>query len=420
MNIFLDIKMTYFGPSLNYSKILSMKKIYFLFSLLITTVGFSQVNYPGNTKTGFGGPVGTGSLTVSDNGETVTFKLNKGTNPLNDAVVIYIDSKTGGFNTTSGFLDIADGLRKAISGFNGGTERSTLTFPASFAADYAVAFDAGFGGVWALQGGSTEHTYLTSANLPAGTTVNSTTFTLTVNKATIGLTSGFIGFKFFATYIAPSAYRSDEAIGDPMTGFIQGYNSQTLVAFNTYTSSILPVKLVGFKAVKDKNVVQLNWTVAQESNIESYQVQRSKDGINFTTIQTIGARNQSGYQPNYTSTDASPLKGVNYYRLAINENGRKEMSGIATVTMSNVGNNFTINYTPNSTRLNIRLIGLDAGSYSVLVVNAVGQLLQSLRLAHDGSEANKEINLKGGLSKGIYRVVLLHDNNRSSQAFMVP
>ena len=395
-----------------------MKHIYILFLLLLSTMGYAQTTYPGNTKTGFGGPVGTGSLTVSDNGETITFQLNKGTNPLNDAVVIYIDSKTGGFSTTSGFLDIADGLRKAISGFNG-TDRSTLTFPATFTADYAIAFDAGFGGVWALQGGSTEHTYLTSANLPAST-VNSTTFTLTVNKATIGLTSGFLGFKFFATYISSTAYRSDEANGDPMTGFVQGYNNQTLVSFNTYTSSILPVKLVGFKAVKDKNVVQLNWTVAQETNIENYQIQRSKDGINFTTIQTVKARNQSGYQPGYNLTDASPLKGVNYYRLAINENGRKEMSGIATVTMKQEGNNFTINYTPGSTKLNIRLIGLDAGNYLMSVVNAGGQVLQNMRLSHDGSEGNREVNLKGSLSKGIYRMVLLNNNSRNSQAFLVP
>ena len=397
-----------------------MKKIYFLFTFFISTLAIAQTNYPGNAKTGFGGPVGNGTLAVSDNGELITFKLTKGAGNFNDVLVLYIDSKSGGFSTTSGFLDIADGSRKAISGFNGGTERSTLTFPAAFVPDFAIAAGNDFAGLWVLQGGSTMHTYIASANVTPSNINTSPTYTFSVNKADLGLTGGVLGFKFLGTYISRTAYRADEAIGDPMTGFTQGYNNQTIVSFNTYLSSILPVKLVGFKAIKESNLVKLNWTVAQESNIENYQIQRSKDGINFTTIQTIQARNQSSYQPNYTLTDASPLKGVNYYRLVISENGRKELSGIATVTMSQTGNNFTINYTPGSTKLNIRLIGLDAGNYSVSVVNAGGQVLQSMRLTHDGSEVNKEVNLKGGLSKGIYRVVLLNDNNRSSQAFMVP
>lgn len=385
--------------------------------MLLSTMGYAQTNYPGNNNVGFGGPVGKGSLAVSDDGTTITFVLTKGTNDFNDALVLYIDSKTGGFSSTSGFLDVADGLRKAMSGYDG-TNRSALTFPVGFTPDYAVAFDKGFAGIWELQGGSTQHIYITTANLTPAGSATSATYTMTVAKTSIGLT-GAVSFNFLGTYIAESAYRSNEAIGDAMAGFTQGYNNQTILTYNTY-GSVLPVKLVGFKAVKDKSIVQLNWTVAQETNIENYQIERSKDGINFTTIQTVKARNQSGYQPTYTLTDASPLKGVNYYRLAINENGRKELSGVATVTMNQAGNNFTINYTPGSTRLNIRLIGLDAGNYSVSVVNAGGQVLQSMRLAHDGSEANKEINLKGGLSKGIYRVVLLNDNNRSSQAFMVP
>lgn len=394
-----------------------MKKIYFLLLLLLSTMGFAQTNYPGNTNVGFGGPVGKGSLAVSDNGTTITFVLTRGTNDFNDALVLYIDSKTGGYSSTSGFSDNADGLRKAISGYDG-TNRSALTFPVGFAPDYAIAFDKGFAGIWELQLGATQHTYITSANLtPAGSAI-SATYTMTVAKSIIGLT-GAVSFNFLGTYIAESAYRSNEAIGDPMTGFVQGYNPQTIVTFNSY-ATVLPVKLVGFKAVKDKNVVQLNWTVAQETNIENYQVQRSKDGINFNTIQTIKARNQSGYQPNYSLTDALPLKGVNYYRLAINENGRKELSGVTTVTMNQEGNNFTINYTPGSTKLNIRLIGLDAGNYSISVVNAGGQVLQNMRLSHDGSEGNKEVTLKGGLSKGMYRVVLLNNNSRNSQAFMVP
>src|SRR5438128_9043627 len=88
--------------------------------------------YSGNGNSGFGGPIGLGSLTLTDNGTTVSGTINKGPNGFNDALVLYVDSTPGGFADTSGFADGADGLRKAISGFDGGANRSSLTFSSGF------------------------------------------------------------------------------------------------------------------------------------------------------------------------------------------------------------------------------------------------------------------------------------------------
>ena len=62
--------------------------------------GYAQEPLAGNGNTGFGGPIGKGSLAVKDDGTTVTFELTRGTTgSLNDAFVIYIDSKEGGFSS---------------------------------------------------------------------------------------------------------------------------------------------------------------------------------------------------------------------------------------------------------------------------------------------------------------------------------
>src|SRR2546423_8872127 len=84
--------------------------------------------YSGNGNSGFGGPIGLGSLTLTDNGTTVSGTVNKGPNGFNDVLVFYIDSTAGGFADMSGFADGADGLRKAISGFDGVVNRSLLSF----------------------------------------------------------------------------------------------------------------------------------------------------------------------------------------------------------------------------------------------------------------------------------------------------
>src|SRR5205823_9349661 len=101
-------------------------------SVLVFCLSTQAATYSGNQNTGFGGPIGLGSLTLSDNGTTVSGTLTKGANGFNDVLVLYIDSVSGGFSDTSGFTDGADGLRKAISGFDGGGNRSVLTMPSGF------------------------------------------------------------------------------------------------------------------------------------------------------------------------------------------------------------------------------------------------------------------------------------------------
>src|SRR5438445_1690504 len=99
-------------------------------ALAATCLSSLAATYSGNGNSGFGGPIGQGSLTLTDNGTTVSGTVNKGPNGFNDVLVIYLDSVAGGFSDTSGFADSGpgDGLRKAISGFDGGTQRSVMTF----------------------------------------------------------------------------------------------------------------------------------------------------------------------------------------------------------------------------------------------------------------------------------------------------
>src|SRR6266704_6743439 len=128
----------------------------FAASAVVVCFSASAATYSGNGNSGFGGPIGVGSLTLTDNGTTVSGTVNKGPNGFNDVLVIYLDSQAGGFSDTSGFADGADGLRKAISGFDGGTQRSLLTFATGFSPDYAIALGPAsdnFGGMWQLVNG---------------------------------------------------------------------------------------------------------------------------------------------------------------------------------------------------------------------------------------------------------------------------
>lgn len=201
-------------------------------SIALSSGAFAQTStnqlYNGNGNSGFGGVIGTGTLNISNNDTgNLAFTLTKGAGGFNDAIVLYIDSVSGGFGSTLGFNDQADGLRQAISGASGGTTgldantRSIVTFNSGFTANYAIALNQNFAGLWQLNsGGNNSLGFITGANLtPTGTT-SSATYSWNINVTDIGFTanSGQI-FKFVGTYLnAGNSFRSDEALGFSISG----------------------------------------------------------------------------------------------------------------------------------------------------------------------------------------------------------
>jgi hypothetical protein len=203
----------------------------------VLLAGHAQATtYSGNGDTGFGGAIGTGSLTLTDDGTTISGTLTRGSGFFNDSLVIYIDSVSGGFTTTSGFTDAGDGLRKSISGFDGGSNRSTLNFQSGFLPDYAIALgpaNESFGGLWQLVNGGS-HSFIASVSLsPLNNSAATYTFSFSVTQ--IGLTpNSGATFKLLGTYISNTGFRSTEAIAGNVSG-TQGWNTFTQTAGATYT-----------------------------------------------------------------------------------------------------------------------------------------------------------------------------------------
>ncbi len=196
--------------------------------------------YAGNGGTGFGGPIGGSILSIIENGANIDFSLAAGANFNSNVLVLYIDSTTGGDNNTSGYTDISDGGRTAISGLSGGG-RTLVNFAAGFGADFALTLQPGtFSGTYNL---STPSNFgFVQDNVLAGS--GSGPFTFSVLKTSLGLpASGVSSFNFVGTLISDSGYRSNETIGtsttipgtpgDAPNGGFTG--TQTFTTFNTVT-----------------------------------------------------------------------------------------------------------------------------------------------------------------------------------------
>ena len=199
-------------------------------SIFALCLSARAATYSGNGKVGFGGPIGQGSLTLTDDGTTVSGTVAKGASGgFNDVLVLYVDSVPGGFSSTAVFDDGGDPLRKAISGFDGGANRSELTMTAGFQADYAIALGPAsdsYGGLWQLfnGGGNNSFGFIGSVNLNPTGNNSSSSYTFSFDVSQIGLSpNSGQSIRLLGTYISNTGFRSDEALPGNVSGASQGW-----------------------------------------------------------------------------------------------------------------------------------------------------------------------------------------------------
>lgn len=98
----------------------------------------------------------------------------------------------------------------------------------------------------------------------------------------------------------------------------------------------LPVKLITFTGRLNGTRVDLNWVTANEINSKHFEVQRSSDARNYSTIATVAAKGNSSTVTSYFQVDPSPMNGINYYRLKmVDLDGSFEYSNVVIIRIEN-------------------------------------------------------------------------------------
>ncbi|RYY49658.1 MAG: T9SS type A sorting domain-containing protein [Chitinophagaceae bacterium] len=82
----------------------------------------------------------------------------------------------------------------------------------------------------------------------------------------------------------------------------------------TSATGLVPLQFLSFSAVDRVSKVELEWKTQHELNTQSFIVERSNNGIHFTSIGEVPAFNTSGTH-RYTFNDPGPLSGTIYYRI---------------------------------------------------------------------------------------------------------
>ncbi len=86
-------------------------------------------------------------------------------------------------------------------------------------------------------------------------------------------------------------------------------NSMTVIADS------LPINLLSFTGIRDKENIILKWSTASEINNGYYLIERSKDAINWEIVCAVRIAENSTTIKNYSITDKVSFNETAYYQI---------------------------------------------------------------------------------------------------------
>lgn len=130
----------------------------------------------------------------------------------------------------------------------------------------------------------------------------------------------------------------------------------------------LPVSLISLEAYCDEDAV-LQWIVAEESNLESYEVWGSWDGYNYELLNIVPANNSSDITTYQVRNNAA----YQYFELKkVETNGIPESLGLRIINCSSQEVNFTIQ----DNQINLDFYEFGFGHLDIVVVDYLGRLIE--------------------------------------------
>lgn len=326
-----------------------MKKLFFIFSVLITNVGWGQVTLSVNNFN-FSGNLSANGWTVHSGGTTYPISTTTGLSFTNysgsgigngalisgidggqDVNVTFPEQSVNGQNIYASFLVNVTDASTSKSGdcfFHLGHANTPNTNFPRFSALVFAKFDASGKVKFGLSNDYTA-TYGTTDFAKNTTYLIILKYTITTGNPPVSMWVYSQGQDFStepntgAQVVNTTTNNGSGINWINAIGLRQGSFNQPEVIIDgiriaTSWARVLPVTFTSFAATKDGKNNLLSWSTASEQNNAGFEVQRSIDGTTYENIgfvKSLSATGNSSTPLSYTFTDFSPLGLQQYYRI---------------------------------------------------------------------------------------------------------
>jgi hypothetical protein len=163
----------------------------------------------------------------------------------------------------------------------------------------------------------------------------------------------------------------------------------------------LPVNWLTFTGKQVHGDVVLNWSTASEINNSHFEIQRSANAIDFSTIGSVAAGTNPSVVNNYQYLDVNPLTGISYYRLKqIDIDGKYSFSSIIQINGTPLSE---IKIYSDAEALHVLVPASVSGTTIAFIYDATGRLMQKQQVL-----PGRNVISTAGLSGGNYFVQLVN------------
>jgi Secretion system C-terminal sorting domain len=176
-----------------------------------------------------------------------------------------------------------------------------------------------------------------------------------------------------------------------------GGNDYTGNTSSIATSVPIPLELIAFKAIEKDKVAYLTWKTASEIDFSHFDVQRSADAQNWTTISTVkGGNTEGGYS--LTDADAFNKSATALYRLKmVNTDETFKYSQVQSIQRIDGFSSLKLYPNPAHNEIQITMDAANNGLQSVDIIDAMGKVWQH----HVNSQNSQTLNV-ATLNSGVY------------------
>ena len=172
----------------------------------------------------------------------------------------------------------------------------------------------------------------------------------------------------------------------------------------------LSVELTSFNANCDiDGTVQIGWQTASELNSKDFIVQKSRDLVNWETVDILPGKGNSSINSNYTTIDRDPYDGVTYYQLIQRDFNDvvRSYNPISNGCDQQADSDLKIYPNPSSGDFNIEYYTEKNTIVEVEIMDINGRLVVSK--IHKLMTGNNTLFISENLEKGIYIIQVITD-----------
>lgn len=174
----------------------------------------------------------------------------------------------------------------------------------------------------------------------------------------------------------------------------------------------LPVKFRDISAVQKGSGINVNWSTSAEYNNQYFQVEKSIDGTNWAPLARVNGAGNSSALAKYSSYDARPVAGYNYYRVKqVDIDGKSDYSSVVRVKIEIEKTGVSVLTNPFVNNITVDFLSNHNQSVNVRLTDISGKIIaaEKWQIAKGSSRINFE--KVANLQRGMYILTVTDSNN---------